>query len=73
MEFYKFMKRFRFLIILSLIIISVPQTAFAYIDPSTGSMVVQIIIAAFAAVGYTVKVYWEKIKVLFKQVFKRTK
>ncbi len=65
------MKKFKFIIILSLIVISVPQTAFAYIDPSTGSMVIQILIAAFAAVGYTAKVYWSKIKAFFKKVFKR--
>jgi len=67
------MKKFKFILILSLIVLSVPQTAHAYIDPSTGSMLVQILVAAFAAVGYTVKVYWGKIKTFIGKLLKRTK
>ncbi len=67
------MKKFKLIIVLSLIIFSVPQTAHAYIDPSTGSMVIQILLAAFAAIGYTIKVYWGKIKAFFGKTFKRTK
>lgn len=36
--------------------------AFAYIDPGSGSMVIQMLIGALVGVGITLKVYWYKIK-----------
>lgn len=38
-----------------------PLFAYGYIDPGTGSYIFQIIIAAFVAVSFAVKVYWHKI------------
>ena len=35
--------------------------AFAYIDPGTGSALIQGIIAAIAAVSITAKLYWHRI------------
>jgi hypothetical protein len=36
--------------------------AFAYIDPGSGSMFIQVIIGGLVAVGVALKMYWEKIK-----------
>ena len=36
--------------------------AYAYIDPGTGSFLVQGIIAAVIGIGVTGKLYWSKIK-----------
>ena len=36
--------------------------AFAYLDPGTGSMIIQSLIGVFVAVGIALKVYWTKIK-----------
>ena len=36
--------------------------AFAYIDPGTGSIVIQAVIGALVGVGITLKIYWYKIK-----------
>lgn len=36
--------------------------AYAYIDPGSGSMIIQILIGALAGVGIALKVYWVKIK-----------
>ena len=36
----------------------------AYLDPGTGSMLIQGIIGAVAAVGITLKLYWHKIKLM---------
>jgi len=41
--------------------------AFAYIDPGTGSLIIQIIIGALAGIGITLKIYWYKIKQKFKR------
>lgn len=39
--------------------------AHAYLDPGTGSMVLQAIIGAIAVSGAAVSVYWNKLKALF--------
>jgi len=36
--------------------------AYAYIDPGSGSMIIQMIIGALVGVGITLKIYWYKIK-----------
>jgi len=41
--------------------------AFAYLDPSTGSMVVSAIVGIFASIALAVKTYWYKIKRFFKR------
>ncbi|MCP4953868.1 MAG: hypothetical protein GY922_18680 [Proteobacteria bacterium] len=55
---------FRTLIAL-MALLSVSQGAFAYLDPGTGSMVLQGVIAAIAVVGFTIKSYWYKIRAFF--------
>jgi hypothetical protein len=42
-----------------------PRDAFAYLDPGTGSMVVQSVIAAVAAAAYGVRLYWGRIRGVF--------
>jgi hypothetical protein len=60
------------LIITSVIIVST-SSAHAYIDPGTGSIILQAILAAFAAtIGYVVYC-WQKIKTYFKKIFKSEK
>ena len=39
--------------------------AYGDIDPGTGSLIIQSIIGAIAAVGVTLKLYWHKLKVFF--------
>jgi len=39
-----------------------PATAFAYIDPGTGSFVIQGIIAAVVGAGVFFKLFWGRIK-----------
>ncbi len=51
------------IILLSLMLISAP--AYAYIDPGTGSFLVQGIIAVVIGAGVTGKLYWAKIKAMF--------
>jgi O-antigen/teichoic acid export membrane protein len=40
--------------------------AFAYLDPSTGSMILSAIVGIFATVGLALKTYWYKLKSLFR-------
>jgi hypothetical protein len=46
-----------------------PLRAYSYIDPGTGSYIFQIVIAAFVALSFAVKVYWHKIKKLVGGLF----
>ena len=45
--------------------------AFAYLDPGTGSIILQAILGAIAA-GFSYCVfYWNKAKIFFKKIFKK--
>ena len=46
-------------------LVSLSIEAFAYLDPGTGSMILQGVIAAIAVVGFTIKSYWYKIRSFF--------
>ena len=41
-------------------------SAFAYLDPSTGSMILSAIVGIFATVGLALKTYWYKLKSLLR-------
>jgi O-antigen/teichoic acid export membrane protein len=45
----------------------VSTNVFAYLDPSTGSMIVSAIVGIFASLALAVKTYWYKIKGLFRR------
>jgi len=45
--------------------------AYAYIDPGSGSMFIQVIIGILVGVGITIKIYWYKLKE--KLYFKKSK
>ncbi|MBT8131872.1 MAG: hypothetical protein KJO35_06365 [Gammaproteobacteria bacterium] len=40
--------------------------AFAYLDPSTGSMILSAIVGIFATLSLAVKTYWYKLKSYFR-------
>jgi hypothetical protein len=48
-----------------------PRYAYCYIDPGTGSYVFQIVIAAFVALSFAVKVYWQKIRQFVGRLFSK--
>ncbi len=45
---------------------------FAYLDPSTGSMVVTAMVGLFASIALALKTYWYKLKRLLRRCGKRT-
>jgi len=55
------------LALLVICLLSVSPAAFAYLDPSTGSMVVSAIVGIFASIALAVKTYWYKIKGFFRR------
>ena len=38
---------------------------YAYLDPGTGSMLLQVILGGIAAVGVAIKLYWHKLRAAF--------
>ena len=47
------------------VMLSFTSTASAYLDPGTGSMILQGLIAGIAVAGFTIKTYWYKLKSMF--------
>ena len=47
------------------------SSAHAYLDPGTGSIILQAIVGAFAAFFSTLYIFWEKVKIFFSKVFKK--
>jgi hypothetical protein len=45
-----------------LMLVSTDQ-AFAYLDPGTGSMLLQVILGGVAAIGVVIKLYWHRFRV----------
>jgi hypothetical protein len=41
----------------------------AYLDPGTGSIIIQVVIAGLFGVIFVIKLFWGKIKNLFKKLF----
>jgi hypothetical protein len=48
-----------------LFLLLLTQPAHAYIDPVSGSMALQLLVAAVAGALVTLKIYWQKIRNLF--------
>ena len=49
------------------IILVQPDYALAYIDPSAGGLLVQILLGGIAGIGVLVKLYWGKLTKLFRK------
>lgn len=48
-------------------------TAHAYLDPGTGSIILQAILGFIAAAAATMSIYWEKFKSIINKILKKTK
>lgn len=44
-----------------------PLSAWAYLDPTTGSMLISAIVGLFASLVLAIKTYWYRIKAFFKR------
>jgi hypothetical protein len=53
-------------ILLVICFVAMPTNADAYLDPGTGSMIIQMIIGGIAAGLIGLKFYWHKITAFFK-------
>ncbi len=50
-----------------------PNVAFAYLDPGTGSYILQIVIGAIVGIAFSIKLYWKKISLLLTNFLVKNK
>ena len=62
---------FKLIILTIYISIFYVNISHAYLDPGTGSIILQTILALFAAGIATISVWWQKVKFFFKNLFKK--
>ena len=55
-------------VILAVILFSWPNDAYAYIDPGTGSLFLQILIASVVSGLFVIKRFWNTIKGFFQNI-----
>ena len=60
-------------VLVFLFYLTFPRTAHAYLDPGTGSFLIQMILAALLGVSVTIRIYWGKIKTFFVRLFQKDK
>ena len=53
------------ILIMSFLVLTYSHQAAAYLDPGTGSMILQGVIAGIAVAGFTIKNYWYRIRAWF--------
>ena len=54
-----------FTLFLACILVLIPCDAFAYIDPGTGSMILQLLLGGIAGTLVVGKLYWHKLLAMF--------
>ncbi len=47
------------------------QSVLAYLDPGTGSYLIQLLIAGLLGLLFVVRLYWSKISQFFRKLFKK--
>jgi len=67
------MNSFNFFLYIAFFVIIFLKQANAYLDPGSSNFIIQIIIAAFASLFVTLKLYWMKIKNFFFKFKKKKK
>jgi len=53
--------------VLAFVFLTLPLSAHAYLDPGTGSVLLQVILGGAAAVGVALKLYWGRIRAAFRR------
>lgn len=66
------MKHFKHLTTITIIFVLLfflfTKSAYAYLDPGSGSFIFQILIATVVGASFAIKLYWRKIKTFFANV-----
>ena len=57
----------RLILVVMTTMMLMPVSALAYLDPTTGSMLISAIVGLFASLALAIKTYWYRIKAFFKR------
>lgn len=49
--------------LLAVLLLTAVDPLYAYLDPGTGSMLLQVILGGIAAVGVALKLFWHRIRI----------
>jgi hypothetical protein len=49
------------LLFFTLLFIFTPNISWAYLDPGTGSFIIQVVVATVVGAAVTIKMYWKKL------------
>jgi hypothetical protein len=52
--------------LLAIVLLSAAQPLHAYLDPGTGSMLLQVILGGIAAIGVALKLFWHRIRIALR-------
>jgi hypothetical protein len=55
--------------LIPVIMMMMPVSAMAYLDPTTGSMLISALVGLFASLVLAIKTYWYRIKAFFNRRF----
>lgn len=69
----KIKKKISYLVICLLTLFLFNNSAHAYLDPGTGSVIFQAIIALFAGIATAISIYWKKFKDFISNLFSKNK
>lgn len=63
------MKPSKIFLVLSMFLVSsnLSHPAYAYLDPGSGSMLLQLLLGGFAGIAMVFKLYWERIRSMFRR------
>ncbi len=65
-----FVPSFMTLVIVAVLVcLLFPRPAYAYLDPGTGSYILQLLIAGLVGAAFAVKLFWKNIKAFFIDLF----
>ncbi len=59
------------IIVIALFYLVFPQSAYAYLDPGTGSYILQLIIAGLLGGLFALKMFWGKVVNIFGNLFSK--
>ena len=63
----------KYIIVMIMFIFFLNNNAHAYLDPGSGSIILQAILGFIAAALATASYYWTKLKIFFSKLFKKEK
>ena len=65
------MKNYKLLTLSYVYLLSSMSNSYAYLDPGTGSIILQAILGFVAAAAATISIYWAKFKSIINKIFRK--